>query len=212
MVPIFFDFNEPIFTNTIYHTIETPIAYSITDVFICANEMYNSTVYNADTTLSELVSTLFLDSFVITEINVLPVDSIEQFEFVPIGTQINNVEIIADTSIFELYTTTSGCDSILIRNFMIENPNSISLVDKSHWDIFPNPTSDLLSIRTIQVLSGDNSYTVRLYSILGTTVYEREHDIVPNRKLDLNLGDHAAGTYVLTISSKHGMISEKIAY
>ena len=207
---IFFDFNEPVITNTVFHSIATPVVFRVSAVEICANESFDNNFYQADIMLSELIATPFLDSFAITELHILPVDSIEEFNIVPNGTMINNELLTSDTTIFERFTNSFGCDSILIRNFVIENPNSVSLFEKSHWDIFPNPANDILSIRTNQVLADNISYTVRLYSILGITVYERKHDIIPNRTLDLNLEGFVSGTYFLTISSEHGMISEKL--
>lgn len=206
---IFFDFNEPIITNTVLRTIETPVRFSMTSVEICANDMYDGVFYTQDTMLSELIATPFLDSFAITELHILPVDSVVEFVTVPFGTQINNETITSDTTIIETLLNSAGCDSILIRNIMVENSTAVSLVDRAHWDIFPNPVQEFLTIRTNQEFSNRN-YLVTLHSILGEVVYEKYHEFIPNENIELNVKGFAAGTYILSISSKHGSLVEKI--
>jgi len=206
---IYFDFNDPIITNTVFHTIERPVTFSMMSVDLCANEMYEQVLYTRDTTISVLHASQYLDSFAIVDIHLLPVDSTIQYLNVESGTLINETLITMDTIMYEVLTNSFGCDSILVKDITIENVNAISLVDKNHWKVFPNPTKENLSIETSQSFT-DDMYTVSVMNIVGTSVYEQDHKISPNENLNLDLRNLSAGTYLLNIASKHGMITEKI--
>jgi len=151
----------------------------------------------------------YLNSFAIVNIHLLNVDSTVQYFNVESGTYINNTLITADTTIFEDYFNSFGCDSILIKNYIVEISNSVSLVDKSYWDVYPNPTKGSLTITTNQSFV-DDIYKVSVMNIIGQTVYQQNHTITPNKNVSLDLKNLSAGTYLLNISSKHGMITEKI--
>ena len=102
-----------------------------------------------------------------------------------------------------------GCDSIVIRNFKIEDTNSTTSLGSEHWEIFPNPTKDILHIQSNQFFK-DSTYRIRLMTILGEIILERNLEIVPGRTMDLSLLDIPAGTYIMTIDSENGSIVEKI--
>jgi len=206
---IYFDFNEAIITNTAFHTIETPLAYNVEQVELCANQMYNKVVYTKDTVLSVLHELPYLDSFEIVNIHVLPVHVEAQNFNVAYGTIVNNISLTVDTTILEYYTNSYGCDSTLVINYFVENPNAISSISKKHWSVFPNPTKGNLTIQTNQAFT-ENLYSVRVMNIVGQTVYQYEHTITPNKNISLDLKNLSAGTYLLNISSKRGMITEKI--
>lgn len=206
---IYFDFNDAIVTNTVFHTIGRPVVYSHADVEVCANNPYNGNYYNVDTTLTELFSGELLDTISVVNITLLPVDSVQEYYTLPFGTLFNDITINSDTIIIDSYTNSFGCDSILIRNFMVENTNSIALLDESNWSIFPNPANDVLSITTNQFFLESN-YRVQLVSILGTAVYDQQQNIQSGQTLNLPLQGVAPGTYILYIDSDHGILSQKI--
>jgi len=181
----------------------------VTDVDICANDMYDQVMYASDTMISVLHASPYLDSFAIVNIHLLNVDSTVQYFNVESGTSVNNTLITADTTIFEDYTNFLGCDSILVKNYLVENPNAVSLVNKDYWDVFPNPTKGSLTITTNQSFTND-IYKMSVINIIGQTVYHQDHRITPNKTVSLDLKNLSAGTYLLNISSKHGMITEKI--
>jgi len=206
---IYFDFNEPVITNTVFHTIETPLVFSILDVQICANDPYNTVYYEEDVTLSEFFYTDIQDSISIVNLYLLPIDSTIEFYTVPYGEPFNDITLTSDTTIIETYSNSIGCDSMVVKNIMVEQPNAVALLDESHWSIFPNPAKDFLSISTNHSFA-DNNYSVRLMSILGKTLYENNHEIAPSTDTRLSLKDIPPGTYFLVIHSEHGTITKKV--
>jgi len=206
---IFFDFNEPVITNTVFHTIETPKVFSIDNIELCANEQYGELFFNMDTTITSSFFGEFQDSFSIVNINVLAVDSIQEFYTVPIGTLYEDVIINMDTVLTESLTNQMGCDSIITRIFMVERPNSTSSLNAELWDIYPNPTKDILHIHSNQFFK-NNVHKIQLISTLGEIVLESDFEIVSGQTIDISLIDIPAGSYMLKIDSKNGFLIKKI--
>ncbi len=206
---IYFDFNEPIHTNTVFHTIEKPVTYKIDLVTVCANETYDSVQYDRDTSLIELFSTPYLDSFYIIQIDVLPADYVVQSQTLPYGTLVNDVPLLADTTIYQYLTNSYGCDSVTIQNFIVENSNSVNKLAEGDWTVFPNPVSDHLWISTSQS-SATTIYQIQLTSILGERLYAEHQELQSGQAISISVQDFLPGTYLLNISSEQGMITKKI--
>ncbi len=64
-------------------------------------------------------------------------------------------------------------------------------------DIFPNPTSDLISIAFPDDLRGGRLY---VKSMSGQVIYEREFDYAGSQQV--SLGDYEAGIYIIEVVSK----------
>lgn len=206
---IFFDFNEAIITNTVFQTIETPITYSMSSVILCANETYDGINYTKDTMLSILHESPLLDSFEIVDIKVLPVDFISTTVDVEHGEIINNTPLFSDTTILESYNNSFGCDSRIVVNYVLDQINSVNLLDESDWEIIPNPTNGDIFIKSRQTFLNE-LYQVSVSNITGAKVYENMHKLSANESILLNLNEIPASAYFLSVSSEEGIFTEKI--
>lgn len=206
---IFFDFNEAIITNTVFHTVETPVVYSITNIELCDNETYDNEAYTRDTTLSTLHATDFQDSLEIIKIAVMPTDSINLDIELEFGEFVNDIPIFTDTTIVEHLFNSFGCDSTVIKNYFVEQPNAVSLLPESNLEIYPNPTKGNVFIQTNQSFSR-NVYHISLINSAGIKVYENELWISANENIPLNFNKQTAGVYILSIASKDGLTTNRI--
>lgn len=69
---IYFDRNEPIITNTTFHTIEKPVIHGYQKVDLCEGEEWNGVPYSDDIVLNESFSFLEYDSMSWTDIQIIP--------------------------------------------------------------------------------------------------------------------------------------------
>ena len=73
---IYFDYNEPVKTNTSFHTIEKPTVHSYQEIESCYGDLWNNSPLTLDTIISESFSFPLYDSMAWTSITVnLPIDT-----------------------------------------------------------------------------------------------------------------------------------------
>ncbi len=131
---IYFDYNQPITTNTTISEIKPPIYTEITDVFLCEGDTLDGIVYTENTLLADTVSLLFFDSVYTTAIYILPpfLSNIEEavcsneFYFFN-GQELNQPGIYIDT-----LSSYFGCDSIVELNLLV---NTAELVPMDTLDV-----------------------------------------------------------------------------
>ena len=206
---IYFDFNSPIHTNTVFHTIRKPIAYKVDDLRLCKGESYNGIQYYQDTVLSELHSTALLDSFYVTNISIDPVYVFNSFEVVPPGTIVGGQVINSDTIFINQFTSSMGCDSVHYYSVEVEITNAANSINEHNLEVYPNPVSDQLNIISKE-LKSNKQINVRLISILGETVYQENHYNISNNKLSINVDGFNSGAYILHVSDGEKTSTQKI--
>lgn len=133
---IIFDFNAPIITNTVIHTIAKPVHISNQYLTLCQGEIYNGWSVSSDTIVFDTIAFVEYDSVTITHITGLPnyfqslQATICEGEVYPFHNEI----LMAPGTFQTVFTASNGCDSII----------SLTL------DVFPVSTHQM----TVEICSG----------------------------------------------------------
>lgn len=122
----------------------------------------------------------------------------------------NNVEISNGDSIYlggdnqteegiyyDVYTNEAGCDSLVITHLSIDFSNGIEQINRSNWNIYPNPNNGLF---TLNFCSSFQINDIRIYSIVGKEILH----IAVNKtmeNIELNLMDQSEGIYFIHITT-----------
>ena len=131
---IYFDFNEPVITNTAFHTIRKPIRYhAIEAPDECSFEIEQPIMpMTVDT-----IKLAAYDSIILWSQNIRPAHFIEMDTAVLKGTVLDN-EVFEENGVQQIVLTNQyGCDSIIQRNIIVgtENQSPTHL----NFQIAPNP-------------------------------------------------------------------------
>ena len=104
-------------------------------------------------------------------------------------------------------TDANGCvSSEVCENVIINAINDLYL---SKFNIYPNPTSDFITLDFNTVIKAD--YTVKIISSNGDQVYEhRILDFNGDYTKNINLSNLAKGNYIIQIHSDHQVVYRKI--
>jgi len=151
----------------------------------------------------------------------------EQLDYELVGETEANVGLVyredpsSQWDVYPYYTLQAGSDngngtikidSLIAGEFAFANINqpvgiSEFEIEESLFQLFPNPSSDVVFIRTD--LTGN--YTVRLVDQTGKILHQEETvlDRVGTYKIDLQ--DVASGAYVVQISSKNGKFEQQLS-
>ena len=190
---IYFDFNAPIITNTVFHTIQKPIVSTVEHIQVCQDD-----VYVVDTIL--ITETIFTeyDSVHFVYVDVIPTIEIDTSIQVDIGTIYEGEIINSDTSFTKIFIAQNGCDSIV--NFEISIFTNTISPDFQNVKVFPNPVSEQLNI--IGNENRENHYW-RLVNASGMTVWENSLD--ENEALKtISFDRFPIGVYWLEVKSENG--------
>ncbi|MBK8564542.1 MAG: T9SS type A sorting domain-containing protein [Saprospiraceae bacterium] len=110
---IYFDFNDPILTNTTLHTVEKPKVYAMEDVVLCKGEEWNGRFFEADTFVVSSFHLSEYDSFLMSNIHVLPtLESMLNAQTCPGEVYFLNGQAFQAPGEYTLsFTALNGCDS-----------------------------------------------------------------------------------------------------
>lgn len=101
----------------------------------------------------------------------------------------NKTHIAEVVAVYEDGKTSVGAAKIIeIWNDVIEN-------DDTSFNIYPNPTKDIVKISTV----GSLSSVVRIYNVMGMTVEEIK---VNSNNMEINIADYTPGIYFFNIEGK----------
>ena len=94
-------------------------------------------------------------------------------------------------------TNNNNCDSVVFLNLTIKNSSNIDVNKQNEIKLFPNPSSDKITIE----LEGIDAMDVSLLNTQGKILFQKsgQYD-----KYDINLSSYAAGTYFLSIITSEG--------
>ncbi|MEM9921810.1 MAG: T9SS type A sorting domain-containing protein [Bacteroidota bacterium] len=170
---IYFDFNEPIITNTVVNTVGAKDVSVEQTLRGCGSVVVNDELYIADTTLVEVFDLPYNDSTVTTNVEVLDVFDIQVDTTLTRGDSYLGQVIDSDTTIIQNLSTVEGCDSTITTRITVlltslNNPFAAVKVDA-----FPNPFNGELVFR-IEGLQ-QALVRLRLYDSQGRLVRESQH-------------------------------------
>ncbi len=136
---IYFDFNPPVITNTVWHRIEKPVVAAATYASICPGDVYLGQALQADTILEERYSAAWRDSVIWHHVNVVaPEDTtVVSIELEEAGWW-EGALITADTAVTVAYLSAAGCDS-LVRYELDVLVSTQTARQPGQWALSPNP-------------------------------------------------------------------------
>ncbi len=203
---IYFDFNDPIYTNTTFQTIRTPIFATSEHIDVCEGDEYEEMVITENTTFID--STLTLDGLFLdfTYIDVIPTyQDTTQLE-IAIGSIFNGIEINQDTAITMVLTSSSGCDSIVVYNISVQLSTDNWL--ENSIELYPQPTDNLLYLSWNYNQINPSQFTI--LSSDGKRVQQIEIENQHLSTFELRLDDLPTGVYWLQIHLADSTIHKKI--
>ena len=112
---IYFDFNEPVLTNTVFHTIDRLWFRTPLDTAICQGQVLWGNVIQHDTILMDTLT--FPENYLIVTAQVTALSSYESQRdtVVTIGQTVANQLITSAVQLVpEIFATAEGCDSVII--------------------------------------------------------------------------------------------------
>lgn len=203
---IYFDFNDPIITNTTLHTIRKPLRIGVSDLILCENETYDGTYYPNDTTINEFYYFSMWDSVAVVNITTKEnhYDTLN-LTLTP-GEIYNEIPITNDTTYTEIFTAQNGCDSLVFINIKVDKTNALSGLQQSNWKIYPNPSVGKFWIESTGAFREDN-YELVIYTTYGQQVWSAK---MSEKVTTLDLTHLPKGTYLVQIKSRTNFTATKI--
>ncbi|MFK7774419.1 MAG: FG-GAP-like repeat-containing protein [Saprospiraceae bacterium] len=190
---IYFDFNAPIITNTVFHTIQKPVVSSVEHIQVCQDEIYlMDTVLINETIFAEY------DSIHFVYVDVIPTIEVDTSVQVEVGSIYEGVLVNSDTSFTQLFIGQNGCDSLVNYEVSIFT-NTIS-PDFQNVKVFPNPV-----IEQLNIIGNENrqNQNWRLVNSSGMIVWEKSLEKNENMKT-ISLANIPIGIYWLEVKSESG--------
>ncbi len=202
---IVFDFNAPIITKTVFHTLRKPQRFAQNSVDLCANKSYKNKFYTKSTQFYDTLSFAKFDSITINALTVLPffqrsVDTSAKF-----GSAVYGVKIQRDTVIAVKLMAKNGCDSIVTYNIRTLTatlePCGTDVACNVSTKIYPNPFNDKTTIEIVdgwQLTVDRQSIYCQLSTVNGQLLLTAPFT---NNKIDIQRNGLAQGVYFFKIAT-----------
>jgi len=201
---IYFDFNEPIITNTTFHTIRKPVFASANYLTLCTGDEFENNIITQDTIIEQLTEFMDYNELVFNHISVNESYLIEEYVSVYSGDVVQGVLINADTTLFNTTLTSEGCDSTVqtIVSVIISGTAEHSFAQS--LSLYPNPAEGHLSLQW----DGWKVANLELFDVAGKFI---KHENAPNYTLEMNVIDLSPGVYYLRFSGEFGQVTKRFA-
>ena len=99
----------------------------------------------------------------------------------------------------------TGTHAFFLDNLFVDQVLSVKGVEASDFSVYPNPTNNILNISN---KTNDLINTVQITDLTGKTI--KESNFIAKSSIQMNIGDIAAGVYMMTIKTDKGSITKKI--
>jgi len=189
---IYFDFNEVVLTEFAFHTIEKLRLFGSDTITICAGEEFQGKIIEVDTFCTIVENYIEYDSIytiyfdvedeIITTLNVA-INSDEPYQ---------GAFYDADTVLYDLFTASNFCDSLVVTNIMVTLVDVKNITDNlNEIQFFPNPTMGFLNIQSQHT----SVNKLRFFNSAGLMVYEKTE--ITGLPIDISM--FASGIYLVEI-------------
>lgn len=201
---IFFDFNEPVITNTVRSVLTKPQFITNAAVELCAGDIYEGMTYAESTTLVDTVAYEEYDSVFVTDIEVFPVYEITIDTTLQPGQMYEGTVYESDTTLIQNFLTADNCDSTITVNISVEIVNSLAETAKAiSLNLYPNPAKDMLQIQ--YRLPASTMVAAHIYDPLGQkvqTVFSEKMQPSVAQQMECSIARLPIGIYFFSI--EHG--------
>ena len=194
---IYFDFNEPIYTNTTFQTIRTPIFASSEHINVCEGDEYQGMVINENIMIID--STLTVEGLYVhfNHIDVAPHYEDTTSVNLVIGEFFEGIEILQDTVITTSFTSVYGCDSTVVNHISVMDVATQEWLD-NEFQLYPQPATDLVYLTwNAPNLSPTN---LSIWTSSGQMIQQIEIEDKTVDSIQFNLKDTPPGVYWLRIN------------
>ncbi|MFK7772695.1 MAG: T9SS type A sorting domain-containing protein [Saprospiraceae bacterium] len=181
---IYFDFNEPVITNTTQHKIGFVTTLDTLDVPICEGNTFRGITYFDNTTIFD--TSTFSIFRKITQINIdVFQDPMTVLDTVIlVGNTIDDVAIFSDSTITNIYNNQNNCDSTVTINVEVIIPPTIAIAPPNYYagineiplaDFSINILGDYLAVQfrsgsSYAVLSNGQGIQITAAELLGVPI------------------------------------------
>ncbi len=196
-VGIYFDFNDPIITNTVFHTIRKPVVGSSEHTDWCEGEEYDDFEITQDTAFQYVTEFIEYDSVHFVHLDVNPTSDSMVIAEVLVGEYLNDVLISSDTMFTSNFVNHYGCDS-LVTYTVAALTNIHGQENTGNIQVYPNPFKNQL-----HVLNHENG-VVQHWTVannMGQVIWRKT--LVADTPLDpIDLNQLPVGVYWLKVNSE----------
>ncbi len=209
---IYFDFNDPIITNTTFHTVEKPKVFAMQDIVLCNGEAWNGQLYEADTSFISVFYLSGYDSILQNNIHILPPIESAFNAMLCYGEsyQLNGQTFQTPGNYTLALTAANGCDST-VHLYLQTYPMATGHVNREicagEFTIF---NSDTLRVEgdynfTLQSVHGCDSTIYLQLKVWPSFMVEKTVQICEGTSYHFNGADiMQSGTYSAHLVSSHG--------
>ncbi|MFK8006653.1 MAG: T9SS type A sorting domain-containing protein [Saprospiraceae bacterium] len=163
---IYFDFNAPIITENVFHTIEIPTEYLVQNAEICRGDSLLGIEIQNDTLLTQTIELNYLNSVEMTVVHVLEHSYSDSTIYIDSGTEINGEIINNDTTLILQLMAANGCDSLQTVEVRVDDGNLEN--SKSFFEVYPNPVNELFFLE--YYLAKKENVNIVFYNSLGQKI------------------------------------------
>lgn len=142
---IYFDFNEPVITNTAWVKVKKPVEYQIINESHCTMDVSEL----ERLTIVDTVPYPEVDSLYIYNVSLLPEEQISIDTTIQAGHTFLGMEWLEDGTVQDSLLNRWGCDSLIITNVTVDKTNNTALTTLEaslQLQLFPNPVTDWLTV------------------------------------------------------------------
>ncbi len=163
---IYFDFNAPIITETVFHTIEILTEYVFINEMICRGDIFQGIEIQNDTLLIDTIKLNNLNSVEMTSVYVLEHSYSDSTIYIDSGTEINGEIIENDTIMILQLIAANGCDSLQTVEVKVDNERLQK--EQSSFEVYPNPVNELFFLE--YYLEENENVNIAFYNALGQKI------------------------------------------
>lgn len=184
---IYFDYNAPVFTNEVFHTVAGPASFVFQDT-VCDPAAADMLLKDTTRfTFTDLVRLTFFSDTLYTLLDTT----------VQIGDTIFGVVVLSPVTVVRTLNSAMGCDSILVVHITI---SAIEPDDRGIFRLAPNPTAANL-VLTFESAINDQILAIEIHDITGRlySVYQNKPAFTADNQVHLKVSELPAGLYFLTL-------------
>ena len=209
---IYFDFNEPVITDSVARTIQTPVFANSTHLELCEGDESFGFPMTSDTLVIDSVMMndgLHL-SFQHLDIINTSFTTIDTSIF--LGETFLDFTINQDTTIEVTLQSVNNCDSIIVYEITAMTVSNNNITSTKNLKVFPNPTNDLFFITWKKINYPPTD--IEIYDVQGLLFQKRSWNSLsnqaPNQQIKIDVNNWPPGLYTLKIKNALGSTYQKL--